>query len=514
MFGMVIGLLYLNSTRVEAANSNSAFTSLALRTATAEDCARVKRRDPSVTCVPGVTPFTDSDASGFGKSTCDFPGDAKQYLLGKTDKGPESVQGFAEGFACCLAKFIKAGESAGHNIRITSGYRSPAYQKGLFDRAVRKYGSVAAARKWVAPPGRSNHGRGIAADLNPFSKGCSSAACKWGHANAAAFGLRFRMSWEPWHIEPSGSSCEGTPGTVDPTGGDTTSSSPYGAYDPSASLPPTGGLPNIPSLGGGGGGSSSNNSNLSSVYDLAYEPESYGGDVGILQDDLEFTGDGAPMFESLLGDFGEFDEGDEVRAVLGYDDTNGSGSGVVSVIDSATSSRVVRPVDPVTGECTEGVAQTNIYGNIICVRNITSTDKSIEQTPASFFDMSFADNNTGLARTISTLIDSITPLRHLVGVNDAGEGIYIDGQYRLNAYDAYTPTEKFMYGNDPKTSLTEEELINFLVQENLVNDNPEQKLSAAVTLEILKPVLMHVVFMLYGTNSYAVSALLNLAYSL
>lgn len=128
--------------------------------------------------------------------------------------------------------------------------------------------------------------------------------------------------------------------------------------------------------------------------------------------------------------------------------------------------------------------------------------------------MSFADNNTGLARTISTLIDSITPLRHLVGVNDAGEGIYIDGQYRLNAYDAYTPTEKFMYGNDPKTSLTEEELINFLVQENLVNDNPEQKLSAAVTLEILKPVLMHVVFMLYGTNSYAVSALLNLAYSL
>lgn len=40
---------------------------------------------------------------------------------------------------------------------VTSAYRPDWYQKLLFDAAVRKYGSYAAASKWVAPPGRSNH---------------------------------------------------------------------------------------------------------------------------------------------------------------------------------------------------------------------------------------------------------------------------------------------------------------------------------------------------------------------
>lgn len=85
-------------------------------------------------------------------------------------------------------------------ISISSGYRSPERQAQLYDQAVAKYGSPQAARKWVAPPGRSRHNYGQAADL----KYGSDAARQWAHENAARYGLSFPMSWEDWHIEPAG----------------------------------------------------------------------------------------------------------------------------------------------------------------------------------------------------------------------------------------------------------------------------------------------------------------------
>lgn len=98
-------------------------------------------------------------------------------------------------FAAALQAFIAA---SGGRISITSGYRSPERQAQLWQAAVQRYGSPQAARKWVAPPGRSNHGRGIAADL-AFA---DARAREWAHQNAARFGLHFPMGWEPWHIEP------------------------------------------------------------------------------------------------------------------------------------------------------------------------------------------------------------------------------------------------------------------------------------------------------------------------
>lgn len=133
------------------------------------------------------------------------------YLLTKlTGQGKEHVTGLNTEFASRLAKFIKAGEVAGYNITIFSGYRSPERQAVLFKEAVAKYGSVSAARKWVAPPGASNHNKGIAADLKfdgssgSKTKGCLNKACFWAHENAASFGLSFRLGHEPWHIEPKG----------------------------------------------------------------------------------------------------------------------------------------------------------------------------------------------------------------------------------------------------------------------------------------------------------------------
>ena len=84
--------------------------------------------------------------------------------------------------------------------RIGSGYRSPEIQAKLFADAVKKYGSEQAARKWVAPPGRSNHGHGGASDL----KYTNPAAKQWWHENAKQYGLAFPLGHEDWHIESAG----------------------------------------------------------------------------------------------------------------------------------------------------------------------------------------------------------------------------------------------------------------------------------------------------------------------
>ena len=74
------------------------------------------------------------------------------------------------------------------NISVTSGYRSYAEQAALF--------AANPDPRMVAPPGRSNHGRGIAADIGPQRPSYGG--------KERQFGLNFPMSWEPWHIELSG----------------------------------------------------------------------------------------------------------------------------------------------------------------------------------------------------------------------------------------------------------------------------------------------------------------------
>lgn len=86
---------------------------------------------------------------------------------------------------------------SGGRLRVTSGYRSQQHQARLFAAAVQKYGSEEAARKWVAPPGKSQHGHGMAADLG--------GDLNWAHKNARKYGLHFPMSWEKWHVELEGS---------------------------------------------------------------------------------------------------------------------------------------------------------------------------------------------------------------------------------------------------------------------------------------------------------------------
>ncbi|MFG1429177.1 D-alanyl-D-alanine carboxypeptidase family protein [Roseixanthobacter glucoisosaccharinicivorans] len=103
------------------------------------------------------------------------------------------------------SRFDKMMEDAPDHIRqsvgVNSGFRSVERQRQLFDEAVKKYGSEDAARKYVAPPGRSQHNFGEAMDLQ-FG---SSEAREYFHQNAAKYGLSFPLPHEPWHIERSDS---------------------------------------------------------------------------------------------------------------------------------------------------------------------------------------------------------------------------------------------------------------------------------------------------------------------
>ena len=100
---------------------------------------------------------------------------------------------------------MEDAKAQGYNITLTSGWRSYSSQRSLWDNSNRP---CSERGKWVACPGGSRHGFGIAADLSFNGTSCSggwdcNAAASWVHANAANYGLKFRMSWEPWHIEPA-----------------------------------------------------------------------------------------------------------------------------------------------------------------------------------------------------------------------------------------------------------------------------------------------------------------------
>lgn len=123
--------------------------------------------------------------------------DFKKYAVGGAMR-PDSFSGLDQGFASALSNmFAAAPPEIAQHLRITSGFRSPERQAQLWQDALQKYGSPERARKWVAPPGRSNHNHGHAADL----KYLDPSATAWAHENAGRFGLAFPLSNENWHIE-------------------------------------------------------------------------------------------------------------------------------------------------------------------------------------------------------------------------------------------------------------------------------------------------------------------------
>jgi D-alanyl-D-alanine carboxypeptidase len=96
-----------------------------------------------------------------------------------------------------------------------SGFRTFADQESFFCKAVAKYGSEAAAIRWVARPGSSEQHTGLAIDLGAGENPACDVeppiekirAFDWLRTNATQFGFELSfprnnprgVNYEPWH---------------------------------------------------------------------------------------------------------------------------------------------------------------------------------------------------------------------------------------------------------------------------------------------------------------------------
>jgi hypothetical protein len=120
------------------------------------------------------------------------------YSILAQGKDRSHIDGLNPEFSAALARMIaEAPPEIQKNFQILSGARSNERQAQLYAAAVKKYGSPEAARKWVAPPGKSFHNKGLATDLTYLDP----SARKYAHENAGRYNLAFPMGHEPWHIE-------------------------------------------------------------------------------------------------------------------------------------------------------------------------------------------------------------------------------------------------------------------------------------------------------------------------
>jgi D-alanyl-D-alanine carboxypeptidase len=89
----------------------------------------------------------------------------------------------------------RSAAADGIQMKVTSGWRSRGFQQRLFDIAVGTYGSVDAARQYVATPETSMHVAGKAVDIG------AADADEWLIRNGSRFGLCQIYANEIWHFE-------------------------------------------------------------------------------------------------------------------------------------------------------------------------------------------------------------------------------------------------------------------------------------------------------------------------
>lgn len=146
---------------------------------------------------PATRPRQSSGDASMPAGTADIPQEADTNRPIATDGKMATLMNkkMTVGTAQDLQRMASAAQRDGVALTINSGHRDPNYQAKLFRQAVAKYGSVQVARKWVAPPGLSQHQTGQALDISMGE----SRVHSWLRKNAARFGFTQSYSWEPWH---------------------------------------------------------------------------------------------------------------------------------------------------------------------------------------------------------------------------------------------------------------------------------------------------------------------------
>lgn len=304
---------------------------------------------PDVQSAPSSDKGSSSGAGG---------GSSLNAFLDPSKRGTDHASGLKSDFASKLQPFLQAAKSAGVDLKIGSGYRSVERQRQLFNAAVQKYGSVAAARKWVAPPGKSNHNGGNAVDLWSGGKAISanSKAGQWAHANAGKYGLYFRMGHEPWHIEPS-------------KGGATSAPDSGGTTTPDASP--------VASSGMSGGSGMESESNAGGGATMAQGGGMAGGGIG-----------GADPISGMMGALGG--GGNPLSGMMGALGGGGSPFGMIgslmgTVLGALSSSTSMKAMTSRGGPVT-----ANIINNTKSGSDSTGTNFPDPKTPLPAIDSMFA----------------------------------------------------------------------------------------------------------------------------
>lgn len=145
---------------------------------------------------------------------------ASDFLIDRLEPGhaSEHITGMNPELQTNLTAFFQAAPpEIAEGLGILSGYRSEERQRQLYEEKIRQVRAqhpnwsesrvIAEARRWVAPPGSSQHNHGNAADLTWNGASLSQApgwVVTWLHQNAPDYGLVFPLSNENWHIELEG----------------------------------------------------------------------------------------------------------------------------------------------------------------------------------------------------------------------------------------------------------------------------------------------------------------------
>lgn len=119
--------------------------------------------------------------------------DPDLFGVGALDYGVDRLH---PSLKAAVERLIDAADGA---VTLNDGFRSPAEQRILWRDALKTYGDPEVADDWVARPGGSLHGRGMAVDLG----GDVELAARL--VEELGLPLWRPMSWEPWHFELLGS---------------------------------------------------------------------------------------------------------------------------------------------------------------------------------------------------------------------------------------------------------------------------------------------------------------------
>ena len=103
--------------------------------------------------------------------------------------------GLHAGLVAAFERAQAAADDAGHELTITSGFRTAEEQAALLEAEIDERGSLQEALWWVFPPDRSMHVQGLAVDV------ADEAAADWLAERGARFGLCRTLAWEWWHFE-------------------------------------------------------------------------------------------------------------------------------------------------------------------------------------------------------------------------------------------------------------------------------------------------------------------------